>query len=434
MHGRDDEEATTTRDLVGDGPLAVAGSQQLFIDGKYRVCGVIGTGGMGAVYRARDDALHRDVAVKLIHPHMLTWPDAREAFVAEARAMARVNHPNVVTIHAFGMHGEQPYLVMEHVEGTSLASWLSQRRPPPLDEALDILDALCRGVEAIHSAGTLHRDLKPANVLVDPAGRVAVADFGLAGAAGVPALESASKMGTPAYLAPELARDEPLDPRRATAIDVYAIGMIAFELLTGARPFATRNLTRLLHDHAYTAVPRPSSVRATLTAAYDDAILRALAKAPANRTPTAAAFRRDLERARAVDREYPEGLRILSVDDEPGTLVAMRELLIDTFPTADVISVSNTSTAIAMAAAKLPDLVITDFDMPGGGAIELTRALRAESATEDIPIIVVTARGGAPDWHELKAMGANRFLVKPVDFDALAAMVRALVPPRRPAP
>jgi len=394
----------------------------------FRILGVLGSGGMGTVYLARDETLGRDVAVKLIHSDMLARAGMREAFVQEARAMARVRHPNVVTIHTFGVHREQPYLVMEHVTGWSLALRMKRNGTPDLPEAIAILDALCRGVQAIHDAGALHRDLKPANVLVDRAGRVAVTDFGLAGPTEGFATDGARfALGTPAYMAPELAREEAIDPELASRIDVYALGVLAFELLTGRSPFDAVTVAAALHDHAHTPPPRPSARTPGVPTAFDGPILRALAKSPRNRTPSADALRRELHQAFAGASEFPRGLKILTVDDEPGTLVALRELLLSMFPGAEVISVSNTETAVEVARRERPDVVVTDFDMPGGGGPVITEALRSDPATRETPIIVMTGRGGALEWQAMRELGANRFLVKPVDMDALAAMIRRLV-------
>jgi eukaryotic-like serine/threonine-protein kinase len=397
----------------------------------YEIEAVIGSGGMGTVYRARDRILRRDVAIKLAHGDLLVEAGVREAFLAEARSMAGVHHPNVVTIHTFGVHEDQPYIVMELLDGVNLGRWMAERGRPSLEESMGILDALCRGVDAIHRAGALHRDIKPGNVLIGKDGRVAVTDFGLS----IPPTrlddEATVGIGTPAYLAPEIAREETIDPEAADRIDVYAIALVAFELLTGRRPFPHRNVAAMLHAHGHTPPPCPSDVRPELPAAFDAPLLRALAKSPANRTPSVEALRRDLQRAHASVAEYPSGLKILNVDDEHGTLVAIRELLLMEFPAAEILSVASTTTAIEIAKREQPDLIITDFEMPDGGAPELIRALRSDPNTEDVPIIVVTARGGATDWHDLRSLGANRFLVKPVDFDALGAMIRRLVPGAR---
>jgi serine/threonine-protein kinase len=334
----------------------------------------------------------------------------------------------VVTVHAFGEHDARPYLVMERIDGASLAVRCRESEPPTLAEAVAILDALCNGVQAIHDAGALHGDLKPGNVMLEREGRVAVTDFGLSRALHqVGRREPRFAFGTPGYLAPELAREEALEPRLATAIDIYALGVIAFELLTCRPLFEVRSLAAILHEHAYGIAPRPSTVRAGLPVAFDAPIARALAKSPAERTASADELRRALLDAARSMTDHVQPLDILVVDDEPGALFAVRELLLDAFPSAHVTTVTNTRTAAAIAIRERPDIIVTDLHMPDGGALELTTVLRAHESTRAIPIIVVTGMGGAQDWHELRSLGADRFLVKPIDFDALVAIIRSLI-------
>lgn len=317
---------------------------------------------------------------------------------------------------------------MERVDGPSLATRCREAEPPTVAESIAILDGLCKGVQAVHDAGSLHGDLKPGNVLIDRDGRVAVTDFGLSRALHlVGRREPRFAFGTPGYLAPELAREETIDPRLATGIDTYALGVIAFELLTRCRLFDARSLPGMLHEHAYGQVPRPSTVRADLPVAFDAPLMRALAKSPAERTSSADELRRALLEAHALTSDARRGLEILAVDDEAGALFALRELLLTAFPGARVTTVTNTTTAAAIAMRTRPDVVVTDLHMPDGGAVELTTALREEPSTRDVPIIVVTGMGGAQDWHALRALGADRFLVKPIDFDSLVAVIRSLV-------
>jgi serine/threonine protein kinase len=401
------------------------------LDGAYRIRGVLGSGGMGTVYLALDEQLQRDVAVKLIHEERFSDAHVVERFLAEARAMARVQHPNVVTIHAFGSRRGQPYLVMEYVPGTSLAAWRRERGVLAPAEAVAVLEALCRGVQAIHDAGAVHRDLKPGNVLIGPAQRVAVTDFGLARLVAEQATASpATISGTPAYLAPEIARGDVLVPALATRLDVYALGVIAFELLTGQLPFSGPGAIGLLNQHAYEQPPQPSKISPELSPAFDSPLLEALAKTPHDRPPSAEALRRGLLDALKVSAGAPPGPRILLVDDDTNALAAVRELLQLSFPGAEVTAVNNPASALASALSNRPDLVITDLHMPHGGGLALTSALRRDAITKDVPIVVITAYGGGSDWRELRALGADRFLVKPVDIDILASVVRSLMAPR----
>ena len=174
------------------------------IGSVYRILGELGRGAMGVVLEAFDLQLHRKVAIKFVNSASFD-EDARQHFVREARAMALVNHPNVLAIHSFGEHGDVPYFVMELVNGQTVDSWLARSDgKAELDEALAILNDVCQGVSAIHAAGTVHCDLKPSNVLLDDQFRVRVADLGLA-APYVDGNVTKVIAGTPEYMAPELA-------------------------------------------------------------------------------------------------------------------------------------------------------------------------------------------------------------------------------------
>jgi serine/threonine-protein kinase len=420
------DEVTLTLEM--DRAAAIDGKANRFLAlgdlvGDYRVTGVLGSGGMGTVYLARDIHLDRNVALKLIHDDMLADATIRERFLQEARAMARVRHPNVVAIHSYGEIGDRPYFVMEYVPGTSLSMW--SRRHRRLTERVGVLEQLCRGVEAIHEAGEVHRDLKPSNVLIGEDGRVAVTDFGLAQVFGATAAERIELIGTPSYIAPEIARAEVPDPQFAAGVDIYALGVLAYELLTGRLPFEQRAIPALLADHAYTTPKRPSSRDPRCPVAFDGPILRALAKDPRRRTRSAAALRREL--VAAISGSEPSGpQKILLADDDSLALEAMLELLGSEFPDAEITCVTDASTAMSVAQSEVPDVVVTDLNMPNGGGRELTAALRRNPSTQEVPIIVMTGYGGATDWQALKEMGADRFLVKPIDIDSLLTMIRSV--------
>ena len=205
----------------------------------YRIVRPLGAGGMGVVTLAHDERLDRDVAIKFVRPELFAHQNLRELFCIEARAMARVSHPNVLAVHAFGEHDGTPFFVMEYVDGPTAEQWLERSDgPPDIDEVLRILEQACRGVEAIHAASTVHRDLKPSNLLIDASLRVAVSDLGvariLAGAGGA---DPTCIVGSAAYMAPEAALGDDSKPELATRRDVYALGCIAYELLAGRPPF-----------------------------------------------------------------------------------------------------------------------------------------------------------------------------------------------------
>ncbi|NOY93461.1 MAG: protein kinase [Deltaproteobacteria bacterium] len=417
---------------LGPGGAPPAGS---VVEGKYRVLRPVGHGGMGVVVLARDLRLERDVALKLVAPGRLS-ESTRELFLAEARAMATVRHENVVQVYDFGEHLGLPYLVMEYVPGRSVAGWLEQCDEAgalgPIDEALGILDQVCRGVTAVHDAGLLHGDLKPGNILLGPAFRAAVADFGFMRQRGV-AKDLGLIAGTPAYIPPEMAVGDSHQPPDAPA-DVYALAATAYEMLTGELPLPVYDMLSLYEVHGRGDRPRrPSAIRPELPVCFDDVLLEGLDASPKTRTQTPDAFRRALITARdsiAHARSASVGARVTRVvvaDDDEDFLALATESLRHAFPGAEIESVTDGIAALHSLEARPASLAVLDLDMPGMNGVELTATLRGGEVGAQLPIIVVTARGGAPDWRLLSALGANGFLVKPLDPHALVAMARRSV-------
>ena len=393
----------------------------------YRVVGPLGQGGMGMVLLAVDENLERDVAIKLIRPSYAAANQAHDRFLTEARAMARVKHENVVEIYAFGEIDGAPYFVMEYVPGTNVANWLDdlilEDKLPSIDESLGYLDQICRGVGAIHESGTVHGDLKPSNILLGPASRVAIADLGLSRLfdhAGRPGEHPMA--GTPAYMAPEFSRTD-LPAHMLHRSDVYAIGVMAYEMLTGEPPFDIVTTQDMIVAHA-SPPPLPSLLRPELGTAFDEPLLASLAVDPVERTESADLLRRQLLRARDSLEANHEEIRILLADDDSDFLELARETLAYGFPGAEIEAVTDGSAALAAIDRKEASMAVIDLDMPGLNGVELTAALRERYS---MPIVVCTAAGGAPDWQLLQGIGADGFLVKPIDPFALIALARKML-------
>jgi len=431
-----DASAVPSVDLEPDAeaePVPKAGAWEgpqagVLIGNAYRVVGPLGQGGMGVVVLAVDERLERDVAIKLIRPAFTRNQSARERFLIEARAMARVRHENVVEIFAFGEFDDTPYFVMEYVPGTNVANWLDDAilddRLPSVDEALGYLDQVCRGVAAIHISGAVHGDLKPSNLLIGPASRLAVADMGLSRLFDPTGrLGDHPMAGTPAYMAPEFARTD-LPRELAQRGDVYALGVIAFEMLTGHQPFDIESTADMLAAHRGASPPLPSQFRPELTGAFDQPLLQALNFDPNRRTAGADAFRRALLGARESIKSSYNSLRIIVADDDSDFRELAAEALAYGFPGARIEAVADGEAALAACDREAASLAVIDLDMPGLNGVELTAALRANYS---MPIVVVTASGGAPDWHLLSSLGADGFLVKPIDPFALVALARKAV-------
>lgn len=273
------------------------------LDGRYRLQALIARGGMATVYRATDTRLDRVVAVKVPHTTFAEHPEFVERFTREARAAAALHSPDVVAVHDQGRDGATglPYLVMEHVAGQTLRDLLCSRGALPPAEAVRVLEPVLRALAAAHAAGTVHRDVKPENVLVADDGdggvRVKVADFGLARAVTSVSV-TRTLIGTVAYLAPEQVESGVADPRS----DVYATGIVLFELLTGAPPYSSDSLMTVMYRHVHEDVPAPSSITPGIPAAVDDLVLRATRRDPAARPVDAGAF---LAEVRAVLADLP---------------------------------------------------------------------------------------------------------------------------------
>jgi serine/threonine protein kinase len=276
------------------------------VGGRFLLDALVGRGGMGDVYRATvvDDASW--VALKVMRVEHALDRELRGRFATEVRAMQRVNHPNVVGFVDAGTHEGAPYLVMEYVDGANLSTVM--RAAPSgrfaIRRAIDLLEMVCEGVQAIHDAGVVHGDLKTGNIFLDGAGRAVVGDFGLARPwSSCCTLPIGKTAGTPAYMAPELITGATAAP--APASDVYALGALAFRLFTGKLPFEAQNAGDVFACHVLETAPRPSTLRSELPTAVDDVILRALAKDPAARQRDANAFATALRDATAPRPRRP---------------------------------------------------------------------------------------------------------------------------------
>jgi serine/threonine-protein kinase len=255
----------------------------------------IGAGGMGEIFRARDEELGRRVAVKILSEPYAADNALRRRFKREALAAARVSgDPNIVTIFDVGEHRRRPFIVMEYLGGGSLEDRARKRVPCPAGQVLEWLEDAASALDAAHAAGIVHRDVKPGNLLLDNHGHVHVADFGIASAAGLDSFtKTGTILGTAGYLAPEQARGE----RATPATDLYALAVVAFELLAARRPFAADTPTAEAAAHIHAPVPSIHDANTSLPPQLDRVFTRALAKDPGARHETAGELVADLRAA-----------------------------------------------------------------------------------------------------------------------------------------
>ena len=253
--------------------------------GRYRLDEWLGSGSMGVVYSAHDETLDRTVAIKFLSPERVRDRDAGARFVREARAVARLSHPNIVTLYDVGHEGHWHYLVLEHVDGQDLhAAMVKRGGPLAARHALRAVRGTLEALTYAHAQGVVHRDIKPENVIVTPDGQVKVTDFGLALIQGdVRLTREGLVVGTLLYLAPEAITGAPVDHRT----DLYAVGAVAYELLTGRPPFASEDPMAVISEILHTPATPPRSLALSIPADVERVILKLLAKDPADRYATA---------------------------------------------------------------------------------------------------------------------------------------------------
>lgn len=266
------------------------------IGGRYRIIQRLGGGGMGVVYQAEDMLLGRDVAIKVLRAHLAEDDAFRHRFEREGRSAAGLSHPNIVQVYDVGETPEGvPYLVMEYVSGPTLEKVLAERGRLPEREAVDVAAQVAAALAEAHRRGVVHRDIKPLNILVRPDGTVKVADFGIARAqSGATLVNTGTIVGSAHYVSPEQARGGYVDEKT----DVYSLGVVLFEMLTGRTPFQGDTAVAVALKHLQDEVPSPSAL-ANVSRRLEGVVLRALEKDPARRYPGAAAFLADLEAVRA---------------------------------------------------------------------------------------------------------------------------------------
>jgi serine/threonine protein kinase len=300
----------------GDRPLPARLAEAL--GAAYTIEGEIGRGGMGVVYRARDERLQRRVAIKVLPPEFAFQQDIRERFTREAQTAARLSHPHIVPIHTVGEGQGLVYFVMGYVDGESVAARIRRRGQLPVEEARRIMKETADALGAAHAVSVIHRDIKPDNILLEGTrGRVMVTDFGIAKAlsstSGATLTGIGVAIGTPAFMSPEQAAGErDIDGRS----DLYSLGIVTYQMLTGSLPFSAPSVAGILMKQITEAAPDLRQQRTDVPEDLALAVARCLEKDPENRWPTADALRRALE-SRVVTGYRPTSTSWKSAQAEP---------------------------------------------------------------------------------------------------------------------
>ncbi len=410
-----------------DGPIPLG----VTLDGKYYVQRVLGRGSMGIVYLGVDEALERDVAIKVLLPKYAADKRVAHRFKLEAVAMAAVRAENVVQIFSYGEYEAHPYFVMEYVPGYNVGNLIEKANERGeqlyLDVVLGVLRQVCRGIQAVHNLNIVHRDIKPANMLVGPNFRVMITDFGLVES--IAAGAERDLAGTPLYLAPELIRRQELTEELRYRADIYALAISTYEMLTGDVPFDGATIKEILRRHLHD-VPAPlARFRTDLPATLDAVLRRALAKDPAERHASCEAFVNDLEQAREdASGQAPRSgwPRVLIVDDELETRTVFRTAIQVSFPQASIFSASDGFQGWEMARASSPDLALLDLNMPGMNGLELVAALKGDEILAQVPLVVISAEIDANNRQVLESLGVEYYLHKPVELSKLVDTVRRI--------
>ena len=289
------------------------GDKQRLFDGRYQLQGRLGAGGMANVYLAEDEVLGRRVAIKILNDRHAGDEQFVERFRREAKNAASLSHPNIVSIYDRGEAEGTYYIAMEYLDGRSLKELIVARGPAPIHLAVDYARQILAAIRFAHRHGIVHRDIKPHNVLVDGEGRLKVTDFGIARAGVSQMTEAGSIIGTAQYLSPEQAKGAPVDQTS----DLYSVGVVLYELLTGEVPFTGDTPVEIAMKHLSTVPEPPSSKRADIPRDLDMVVMRALGKDPSERYQSAEEMDADLRRVH-------RGVAISPVTEEAATAIISR--------------------------------------------------------------------------------------------------------------
>jgi serine/threonine protein kinase len=395
----------------------------------YEIRTTLGSGGMGEVYEAHDRILNRRVAIKVVRPGI-----ASDYLLREGRALAAIHHSGIVTVHSMGMHCDTAFLVMERVRGLSLDRLVDERRARgerfPVVEALDLLVAIADALNVVHKAGLVHRDVKPANVMLAPGGRVVLMDFGLV----LPDADRAghrSVAGSLQYMAPEALTGD-LAEGTANLVDVYGLGVVGYELLTGVAPFDGEEALALYRSKMKVPLPRVSEQRSDVSAPLD-ALIGQLMSADASERPQgaeAALWQLRSLRTRLGSGDVPRPFSVLIVDDDADIREALTLYVRAAAPDAEIETTSEGRQAVRSVRRRVPDLLLLDLDLPDINGIEVCMLLRGMQLGDACLIVSVSGRATKADVELLQMLGVQSLEKGPALMNELVQLVQRVRPAR----
>ncbi len=415
--------------------------------GRYLITDHLGDGSTATVYKAYDERLGREVAIKMLLPHVRET--TRKRFLQEANSAARLNHPNIMSIIDIDEEDQRLFLILEYVDGVSLSKYIPSPPPVVIDLGVQIASAL----QYAHEQDIIHRDIKPANIKVTPDGVAKIMDMGLALTREAQRVTAHGMViGTPAYLSPEQAQGQPLDART----DIYSLGIVLYEMVTGQLPFNADDIGALLLQQVKQPPPPPRLVAAELPIELERVILKALEKKPNRRYQSAESLVQALESVLAppLDDERPtagrrpgwadtltaqtasmestprrrssrRSIRIMLADDHTILRKTLGSMLESSEDFVVVEEAGNGEEAIQKAMAVMPDLLLLDLNMPIKSGLEVIPVLRADAP--QIRILVLTGRD--EDAYIVRALraGANGYILKSADeADLIEAIAKVM--------
>jgi serine/threonine-protein kinase len=391
------------------------------IDGRYQVRSRIARGGMATVYLATDLRLERRVAIKVMHSHLADDQAFKSRFVQEARSAARLAHPNVVNVFDQGQDADMAYLVMEYLPGITLRDLLKDYGKLTPEQTVDILEATLSGLAAAHRAGIVHRDLKPENVLLADDGRIKLGDFGLARAASNNTATGQALLGTIAYLSPELITRGIADARS----DIYALGIMTFEMLTGDHPYVGEAPMQIAYQHANDTVPPPSSRVPSTPHELDELVRWATARTPEDRPRDAGVM---LQRLREVEA----GARGTGADSGLAQTMVMPSPVATPAVTATTASVDHDAATqvFGRASTLVPAGTSVDADeepaLPESSVLLATRTRRRRRSGYWLfaLVLLLTAAIGGTGWYFGSGPGSQVMVPKLASLTADQASAR----------
>ncbi len=393
----------------------------------YEVRALLGSGGMGEVYEAHDRVLGRRVALKVVRSNI-----APDYLLREGRALAAIHHPGIVAVHTMGMHRGVPFLVLERIRGLSLDRLVDDRRARgeryPLSEALDLLVSIADALAVVHKAGLAHRDVKPGNVMLAPGGRVVLMDFGLV----LPDADRAGHRhiaGSLLYMPPEALTGEMAEGTAGLG-DVYALGVLAYELLTGIAPFDGEEPAALYRAKTRRPQPRAREYRPDLPAEVDDLVAQLMAPDAHERPQGVEAVLWQLRavRARVGSGGDPRPFSVLVVDDDPDMRAALGLYVRSAVPDAEIEEAPDGRQALRSVRRSVPDLCLLDLDLPDMNGIEVCMLLRGMHLGDACMIVSVSGRATRADVELLQQLGVQSLEKGPSLMAELATLVRGMRP------